>query len=114
MSFRKTFTVAAALALLAGCHSNSVKCSGNQAYLKAVSIDPITGTEQTRMTDSAAALKVPEVSAAARDAAAQPVQANTKRAACLDYPPAYSGPEPTPGVSSPTAPPPAPASKPAQ
>ena len=102
MSLSKILVVAAALALVAGCHSRSVKCSGNQAYLKAVSIDPITGTGQTRMIDSAAALKVPEVSAAARDAAAQPVQANTKRAACLDYPPAYSGAEPvqTPASST--------------
>jgi uncharacterized lipoprotein len=83
--------LAAVAVLLAACSHTSVKCTASNDYKKAISIDPITGSGDIKLAEAPSALKVPEITPAARAAAAQPVVAETKRAACLDYPPAIVG-----------------------
>lgn len=73
--------------LLTACASNQV-CNADADYRKAAAIPPIKAADGLALPQSASALKVPDITPAAAEAAAtQPLPKKGKGTACLDYPP---------------------------
>lgn len=79
--------IASAASLLSACVS-APACNADAPYRKAAAIAPIKPAEGLNLPQSASALKVPDISPAAVQAAAsQPMPKKGKGTACLDYPP---------------------------
>ena len=79
--------IAPLAALLSACAGNSV-CNADADYRKAGAIPPIQAAEGLKLPQSPSALKVPDITPAATQAAAsQPLPKKGKGTACLDYPP---------------------------
>lgn len=85
---------ASAIALLSACAGNQTCNVDDADYRKAAAIPPIQAAEGLNLPQSPSALKVPEITAAAKAAASQPYPRKGKGTACLDYPPEIVSPEP--------------------
>jgi len=80
--------IASAASLLLGACASNQTCNADADYRKAGAIPPIKPAEGLALPQSAAALKVPDITpAAAQAAATQPLPKKGKGTACLDYPP---------------------------
>ncbi len=80
-------SIASAAALLSACASTQT-CKADADYRKAAAIPPIRAAEGLSLPQSPSALKVPDITpAAAQAAATQPMPRKGKGTACLDYPP---------------------------
>lgn len=82
----KPIVIVIAGLLTSGCASNQV-CKDSAEYRKAAAIPPIQPAEGLSLPTSAAALKVPDLTPAAIEAAKLPPPRKGKGTACLDYPP---------------------------
>jgi uncharacterized lipoprotein len=96
-------TAAFALMSLSACGSVP-RCEADADYRKAAAIAPIQPAEGLALPVSPSALRVPELTPAAKAAARdQPLPSRGKGTACLDYPPGLA--EPPAGAPVPAAPP---------
>jgi len=93
------FVIASATALLTACASNQTCNMEDADYRKAAAIPPIQPAEGLNLPQSASALKVPPLTAAAQAAAKQPFPKKGKGTACLDYPPEIVVPEAATGAA---------------
>ncbi len=84
---KKPVLLALASALLSACVGAPTCNNSNADYRHAAAIPPIQPAEGLQLPESSSALKVPELTAAAKAAAAQPYPKKGKGTACLDYPP---------------------------
>ena len=88
-----------AAALLSACAGNQV-CNADADYRKAAAIPAIQPAEGLKLPQSPSALKVPDITpAAAQAAASQPMPRKGKGTACLDYPPGIAPTEAASGAA---------------
>lgn len=92
----KLIVVALATLLLSACAGSRV-CTASADYRKAAAIPPIQAAEGLKLPSSPAALKVPELTPAAQEAAKLPPPRKGSGTACLDYPPEIAPAEPAIG-----------------
>lgn len=94
---KKSVLFALASVLLSACVGVSTCDNLDAGYRKAAAIPPIQPAEGLKLPESPSALKVPELTPAAKTAATQPLPRKGKGTACLDYPPEIA---PTEAASS--------------
>lgn len=82
----KLIAIVIAALLTSACAGNQV-CEASADYRKAGAIPPIQPAGGLTLPSSASALKVPDLTPAAIEAAKQPPPRKGKGSACLDYPP---------------------------
>lgn len=89
----KLIAIVTASLLISACAGSKV-CSSAAEYRNAAAIPPIQPAEGLLLPSSAAALKVPELTPAAVEAAKLPPPRKGRGTACLDYPPEIAPLEP--------------------
>lgn len=89
----KLILIIAAALLTGACAGNRV-CNASADYRNAAAIPPIQPAEGLKLPTSPAALKVPELTPGAQEAAKLPLPRKGNGTACLDYPPEIAPIEP--------------------
>lgn len=85
--FISVLAVGFAASLLGACASTQ-SCNASADYRKAAAIPPIKAAEGLQLPESPSALRVPELTPVAKQAAeTEPMPKKGRGTACLDYPP---------------------------